>query len=183
MTFRATVALCIVIGIGTGSAVSADSPANPAPLRLVLSEVQAGSMASEQYCVLVFSDRRFHFEKASRKTGVDRIRKVYEGEFSEADWKSLEGILDSKDFRDLNVPQAVAPLILEDAHTFTISVARDANFQNMEFLDNKSRKPYEAQLKPLLGWWKNVRGSRMTESKAAPDPRCALDSTRPVFSQ
>jgi len=72
---------------------------------------------------------------------------------------------------------------MEDVHTFTISVARGSKFQNMEFLDNKSRKPYESQLKPLLRWWKSFRGGRMVESKARPDEKCSLDSTHGVYSQ
>jgi hypothetical protein len=140
-------------------------------------------MASEQYCTLVFADRRFHYEKASRKAGQDKERKVYEGELSQADWDALTGILDSKEFRELNVPPEVPPLVIEDTHTITISVARGSKFQNMEFLDNKGRKPYDSQLKPLLQWWKSVRRERMVESKALPDARCTLDNTRGVYSR
>jgi len=53
----------------------------------------------------------------------------------------------------------------------------------MEFVDNKSRKPYESQLKPLLQWWKSFRGKRMVESKMDPDAKCSLDSSHAVFSQ
>jgi hypothetical protein len=139
-------------------------------------------MASEQYCTLVFADRHFHAEKATRKLGKDKDRRVYEGELSEADWNALGGVLDNKDFQALNVPPGVPPLIIEDAHTYTISVARDTKFQNMEFLDNKSRKPYEKQLKPLLDWWKTFRHAHATESNSPVDGRCSLDSTRAVFS-
>jgi hypothetical protein len=175
--------LCGVLGIGLAAAAFPDEMAKGTAVRLILSEVQAGSMASEQYCTLVFADRHFHYEKASRKMGQDRDRKVYEGELSQSDWDALTGILDSKEFRELNVPPEVPPLVIEDAHTFTISVARGSKFQNMEFLDNKSRKPYEVQLKPLLRWWKSFRGSRMAESKAPPDAKCSLDSTHGVYSQ
>ncbi len=176
--------LCVVLGVGLSATANSNQPANDAPsLRLLLSEVQAGTMASEQYCTLVFANGHFHSEKATRKLGKDRDRKVYEGELSEVDWNTLGGILEDKQLRELNVPQGVPPLIIEDAHTFSISVARDAKFQNMEFLDNKSRKPYESQLKPLLGWWKSFRGGHLTESSAPPDSRCSLDSTHPVFSQ
>jgi hypothetical protein len=175
---------CVVLGIGLAFGAGSDQGTSSAvPLRLLLSEVQAGSMASEQYCVLVFSDRHYHYERANRKMGVDRIRKTYEGELPEADWNALAAILDNKDFRELKQPEGAPPLIVQDAHTFAISVARDSNFQNMEFLDNKSRKPYESQLKPLLGWWKAFRGGHMTESSAPADPRCSLDSTHAVFSQ
>jgi hypothetical protein len=157
--------------------------AKGAAVRLQLNEVEAGTMASEQYCTLVFADRRYHYEKASRKLGKDRDRKVYEGELSQADWDALAGILDSKEFRELNIPQGVPPLVIEDAHVFTISVARGSKFQNMEFLDNKSRKPYASQLNPLLQWWKSFRKERMVQSEAPPDPKCSLDSTHAVFSQ
>ncbi len=176
--------LCGVVGIGLAAALVGQNEAAKAPaVRLQLNEVQAGSMAAEQYCTVVFADRHFHSEKASRSRGKDTDRKVYEGTLSEADWNALGGIIDSDGFRALNVPQGVPPLVIQDAHTVTISVARDAKFQNMEFLDNQSRKPYDAQLKPLLRWWKSFRGERVAQSQAAPDARCALDSTHAVFSQ
>jgi len=61
-------------------------------------------------------------------------------------------------------------------------VARGNEIQNMEFLDKKSRKPYDAQLKPLLEWWKSVRNRRMPKSDASPDSRCALDSSHGIFA-
>jgi hypothetical protein len=175
--------LCGVLGVGLAVAAGQNEATKTAGVRLQINEVQAGSMAAEQYCTVVFADRHFHTEKASRSRGKDTDRKVYEGTLSEADWNALGGIIDSASFRALNVPQGVPPLVIQDVHTVTISVARDAKFQNMEFLDNKSRKPYDAQLKPLLQWWKSFRGSRQPESHAAPDARCSLDSTHAVFSQ
>lgn len=182
MTRHITI-LCGVLGIGLAAAAGPSETAKGPAVRLQLNEVEAGTMATEHYCTLVFADRHFHSERASRKTGMDKDRKIYEGELSQADWDALAGILDSKEFQELNVPQGVPPLVIQDAHTFTISVARGSKFQNMEFLDNKSRKPYATQLKPLLQWWKSFRGSRMVESKAPPDAKCSLDNTHPVFSQ
>ena len=180
---RPITVLCVVLGIGLAMSAGANDPAKAAaPLRLMISEVQPGTMASVQYCTLVFADRRFHTEKSNRKMGKDRDRKVYEGELSDSNWKALEAILDNKEFHDLVVPQGVTPLVVENAHPVTISVARDAKFQNMEFLDNKSRKPYDTQLKPLLEWWKSFRGAKMSESSASPDSKCSLDSTHGVFS-
>lgn len=179
---RMTRIICVVFGFALASRAGSNQPSNGPALRLLLSEVEAGTMASEQYCTLVFADRHFHAEKATRKLGKDKDRRVYEGELSEADWNALGGVLDNKDFQALNVPQGVPPLVIQDAHTYTISVARDTKFQNLEFLDNKSRKPYEKQLKPLLDWWKTFRHAHATESNAPADGRCSLDSTRPVFS-
>jgi hypothetical protein len=179
MTRLIAIILCCVVETGLAAAANA----NETPLRLLLSEVQPGAMATEQYCTLVFTDRRFHSEKATRKLGRDKDRKVYEGVLSEGEWNTLVGILDSKEFRELNVQQGVPPLVIRDAHTVTVSVAREGKFQNMEFLDNKSRKPYEVQLNPLLKWWKSFRGGPQTESKTPPNASCSLDDTHAVFSQ
>jgi hypothetical protein len=176
--------LCGLVGIGLAAALLGQNEvAKSTVVRLQLQEVQSGSMASEQYCTVVFADRHFHSEKASRSRGKDKDRKVYEGQLSEADWNALGGIIDSDGFRALNVPQSVPPMVIQDAHAITISVAREAKFQNMEFLDNSSRKPYDPQLKPLLQWWKSLRGGHMAASNAAPDARCTLDNTHAVFSQ
>jgi hypothetical protein len=164
------------------TAVSAQAPKNPA-IWLFLNEVQPGSMSTEQYCTLVFADHHFHTEKATLHHGKDSDRKVYEGELSETDWNGLNGILDSKEFREIKVPPTVAPLVMQDSHPYDISVAREGNFQNMEFLDGKSLKPYEPQIKPLLQWWKSFRGRHLPESKAPASDRCSLDNAHAVVSQ
>src|SRR6266496_6758915 len=131
-------------------------------------------------CCFFFSSRRRHTRSLrdwSSDVCSSDLRRVYEGQLSEADWSALGGILDSKEFRELKVPASVAPLVVENSHPYTISVARDKGFQNMEFLNNHSRKPYESQLKPLLQWWKSLRSAHLPESNASPDSRCSLDST------
>jgi hypothetical protein len=152
-------------------------------IRLLLSEVMPGALATDQYCTLIFSDHHFHSEKASRHHGKDTDRKVIEGELTDTEWNSLNGILDNPDFRDLKVPQAVTPLIMQDTHPYTISVARAKSYQNMEFLDSKSLKPYQTQVKPLLQWWKVLRAQRLPESKAPVNNRCSLDSTHGIIAQ
>ncbi len=172
-----------LLGLGLATTTgSGQAPTTPA-VRLLLSEVQPGSLSADQYCTLVYTDHRFHSEKASRHHGKDTDRKVYEGELSEAEWNALGGILDSKEFRELKVPGTVPPLVMRDTHPYTISVARDHNYQNMEFLDSKSLKPYEPQVKPLLQWWKSLRGRRLSESNAPSAEKCSLDSTHAIFSQ
>jgi len=176
--------LCVLLGISLVSANAGPTqPAESTALRLLLSEVQPGVMGTEHYCMLVFESRHFHAEKASRKLGKDRERKVYEGQLSGADWTVLEGILDRKEFREMKVPRSEPPLVMEDLHPYTISVAREKDFQNMEFLTEKSLRPYEPQVRPLLQWWKSLRSAHMAESTAPPDSRCTLDSTGAVFSQ
>ena len=174
--------LCTALAISLAFAAGNDEAAKRPPLRLLLSEVQAGSMASEQYCALVFDDHTYHYERASRKLGKDRDRKVFEGELVKADWDALTGILDSPELKNLDVPLTAPPVVVEDAHPFVISISRGAKFQNMEFFNNSGRKPYDSQLKSLMHWWKSFRGSRMQESKAQADSRCSLDGPQGIYA-
>ncbi|HKC00473.1 MAG TPA: hypothetical protein VKD23_16945 [Terriglobales bacterium] len=175
------IAFLLVLGL-TATAGSAQAPTS-APLKIFLNEVQPGVMSAPQYCTLVFANRRFHSEKADIKQGSDTGRKIYEGQLSDNDWNALVAVIDSPVFRDLKVPQTVPPLVMQDTHPYTLSIARDKDFQNMEFMDNKSLKPYESQVKPLLQWWKAFRGQRTPQSSASADPRCALDKSHAIFSQ
>lgn len=173
---------CALLMLSVFIFVSSPEAATKQDLYLFMSEIQAGSMQSQQYCALVFEDHRFHYEKASRRHGRDLDRRIYEGELSETDWNTLFAALNTNEFRDLKVSGGVPPLVMQESHVFTISVARQGKFQSMEFLDNKSRKPYESQLKPLLQWWKSFRGEHMAGAEAV-DPRCSPDNAHAVYSQ
>ncbi len=151
-------------------------------LRLLLSEVQAGTMSSEHDCMLVFEDHSFHSERAVRGSGQDRERKTYEGKLSDADWNALDRILESDGLRKLNVKPGYVPLVVQGAHPYAISIRREKEFQNIEFVDDNSRKPYDSQLKPLFQWWKSTRSRRMPSSEAPADSRCTPDSSHGVFS-
>ncbi|SRR5713101_5021101 len=175
--------LCWILLPGLAMAGGPEQSSNRSAFRLRLSEVRPGGMATDQRCTLIFPDRRFHHETASSRLGRDLERKVYEGELSEADWNALTGILDRKEFHDLAVPRIAPPLVMPDLHIYTISVARDGKFQNMEFLTDKSRKPYDSELKPLLQWWKSFYGRRMLESQAPPDAQCSPDNNSALFTE
>jgi hypothetical protein len=179
---RGYLILCILLGAAHSGNGQTQETKKAALLRLLLSEVQAGSMSSEQYCMLVFDDHHFHIEKASRSNGKDRERKVYQGNLSDADWNNLNAILENDGLRELNVKPGYVPLAIQDVHPFAISVRREKEFQNLEFVDDSSRKPYDAQLKPLLQWWKSTRSRHMAVSEAPTDSRCTLDSSHSVFS-
>jgi hypothetical protein len=148
------------------------------PFRLFFSEVRPGSITTGQRCVLVFPDHHFHLELATNKRGHDLSRRIYEGELSDVDWNQLSEVLDRKEFRELVVTQLAAPPVVEDLHLIAISVWRDRNFQNLEFLDNRTRAPYEATLKPLMQWWKSFSGRRLPESKEPANKHCALEGAK-----
>jgi hypothetical protein len=173
----------IVLGLGLAGTTGSGQQPSRAALKVFLNEVQPGVMSAPQYCTLVFADHSYHSEKADIKHGRENDRKIYEGQLSVNDWNALIAVIDSPGFRDLTVPPTVPPLVMQDTHPYTISVAREKNYQNMEFLDNKSLKPYETQVKPLLQWWKSFRGQHTSQSSAPADSRCALDTNHAIFSQ
>jgi hypothetical protein len=160
--------------LGDAASTRAQTSAQP-PFRLFLSEVRPGSITTGQRCVLIFPDHRFHLESATSKRGRDISRKVYEGELSEIDWNQLSEILERKDFRELVATQLAVSPVVEDLHLIAISVWRDGKFQNMEFIDNRSRAPYDATLKSLLQWWKSFPGRKLSESKEPANKQCALE--------
>jgi hypothetical protein len=177
-----TTIVFVLLGVGLVAIAGPNEPAKGVPLRLLLSEVQPGPMGSQQYCMLVFDDHRFHAEKAHRQRGQDQGRKVYEGQLSDADWNALAAILEAKSFRELRVPPSGQALVIQDLHPYTISVRRKGEFQNMEFLTKDSLKPYEREVKPLLEWWKSSRKLQTTESNTDVDGRCALSDTNGIFN-
>ena len=173
---------CVLLVISPAANAGSDKPEKGAALRLLLSEVQPGSLGSDQYCMLVFEDHHFHAEKAHRKRGKDEERKVYQGQLSDADWNALTTIIDARQFRELHVPPSMKSIVVQDSHPYTISVSRQDGFQNMEFLTKESLKPYESELKPLLQWWKSSRNSRMAESNTDADSRCSLSDAGGIFN-
>jgi hypothetical protein len=179
---RGYLILCIFLGVAFSGNGQTQETKKGAPLRLLLSEMRPGSMSSEQYCMLVFDDHHFHAEKAILSNGKDRERKIYEENLSDADWNTLNRILENDGLRKLNVKPGYAPLAMQGVHPLAISVRRETEFQNLEFADDSSRKPYDAQLKPLFQWWKTTRSRRMPVSEAPVDSRCTPDSSRGIFS-
>jgi hypothetical protein len=180
MKSQATI-LSVLLGIGLLANAASDQAAKSDVLRLLMSEVQPSMATSEQYCMLVFDDHRFHVEKAHRARGKDQDRKAYEGRLSDQDWNALNEILDARDFRELRVPRMPA-LVVENSHPYTISVARQKGFQNMEFLTKESLKPYQSELKPLLRWWKSAREVHSPDWNADVDSRCSLNDADAIFN-
>src|SRR5258708_5106669 len=117
-----TIAFLLVLGL-TAPAGSGQAPAN-APLKMFLNQVQPVVMSAPQSSTRVRGGRRFHTEKADIKQGRAPARRIYEGQLSDSDWNALVAVSDSPGFRDLKVPQPVPPLVMQDTHPYTISIAR-----------------------------------------------------------
>ena len=153
----------------------------PHPVFLArFADMKFGVMASTQRCALIFADHTFHFEHADVHRGKDLKRKVYDGTFTPAEWDALMAVLDAKPLHDLNVPPQPT-MVVEDLDLFSMNVWRGDYYQNLEFLDKNSRKPYQSTLKPVLHWWKSFVGRKMTEG-AKPSPHCANSQENMIFA-
>ncbi len=160
-----------------GAPAFPQTSAPKATFEVRISDFKSGSMASEQRCLLVFADRKYHFESAAHRGGRDLRRDVYEGELSQADWDQLSNVLDTKELRELSSPPSAATVIVENLDALTLTVKRGPDaYQNLEFLTKRSRDPYRAALKPALEWWKGFLRKRLTPSGAPPSPYCSLDN-------
>jgi len=177
-----TIILSVLLGISVIGNAGPDQATKGDALRFLMSEVQPSMAGSEQYCMLLFDDHHYHVEKAHRTRGKDRERKVYEGRLPDVDWDTLTAIIDSKQFRELRVPPSEPTLVVHDSHPYSISVARQHGFQNMDFLTKESLKPYGSEMKPLLRWWKSARDVRTLESGAPVDSRCSLTDADAIFN-
>jgi hypothetical protein len=147
-----------------------------------ISQIKPGSVTTDHRCVLILPDHRFHLERATRKRAKDLMRKVYEGEFSQAEWDQLMGVLAAPDLKALTVPSTRGVLVVEDMDLITIAIWRDPGYQSMEFLTKRDRAPYERTLKPLLEWWKGFAKQGLKESNAPVSPYCALSSNDMIFA-
>lgn len=172
---RRSIAVLALLLLLLPAAAQQKVPQKPGPPMLArISEVKPGALTADHRCVLILPDRRFHLERATRKRAKDLIRKVYEGEFSQAEWDQILAMLGDKDLKALSVPAARGVLVVEDMDLVTINIWRDPGYQTLEFLTKRDRAPYERTLKPLLGWWKDFARRGLSESKAPVDDSCAL---------
>jgi hypothetical protein len=133
------------------------------PLLARISEVKPGVLTADHRCVLILPKR-----------AKDLTRKVYEGEFSQAEWDQVLAILGDKDLKALSVPATRGVLVVEDMDLLTVNIWRDPGYQTLEFLTKRDRAPYERTLKPLLSWWKDFAKRGLSESNARVDDSCAL---------
>ena len=79
--------LSVVLGIGLLANAGPNEAAKAPALRLLLSEVQPGSMASEHYCMLVFDNHRFHAERAQSR-GKTRSGTTTKFDRTRVDWQA-----------------------------------------------------------------------------------------------
>ena len=162
----------LLIGMMLNLLSAADTP-QALPL-MRLDDYQAGALAAQERCLLVFSDGRYHAERIVKRRDEPRQGAASEGTLSPEDLQRLHQILDNKEFAALTTPNQKKLLVVEDLHLLDISVARSGGWQSVVYQSDSARKHDNNALRPLLGWWKDFE--RSARFSLAATNRCSYQN-------
>jgi hypothetical protein len=101
----------------------------------------------DQVCVLLLRDGQFHFEVEKG----NRIR-VFEGSLSDAKMQEVQTLINEPVLRQLTEKQIVPPkgtIMLDELH---VDIFRGDRWQDLFFVDDSSRRPFEHSIAPLVRW-------------------------------
>ncbi|HEV7219096.1 MAG TPA: hypothetical protein VGN39_09500 [Terriglobales bacterium] len=101
----------------------------------------------DQVCVLLRQDGQFHLEheKGSRT-------RVFEGALSDAKMQEVQTWINDPTLRQLTEKQIVPPtgaIMLDELH---VDIFRGDRWQDLFFVDDSSRRPFEHSIAPLVRW-------------------------------
>jgi hypothetical protein len=101
----------------------------------------------DQVCVLLRRDGQFHFEVEKGDH-----TKVFEGSLSKEKLDAVETLIDDPVLRQLTEKQIAAPkgeIMLDELH---VDIFRGDRWQDLFFVDDSSRRPFEHSIAPLVRW-------------------------------
>jgi hypothetical protein len=164
-------ALAVIASCCVMSESQAGQPKATALVRL--SEMRAGTMASEETCAVVYSDGQFRAERVSRRRGDTDLLRVAEGRVDEGRLNQLRDILNGEAFRELKSPSVTRRLADDNVHALSVTVLRKSALQELNYPTKDSRKGSAQTLKPLLEWWQQaIRKNSGTSSDLQQRTRC-----------
>ena len=130
-------------------------------------------MGTNEMCVLIYLDGRYHAERTYRKQDEPTEKEVYEGSLSADDMQKLDHLLDAPELRALKSPLAPRRIMVDDLHLVQISIARQEGIQELRYETDAIRKHDDARLKPLLEWWKSLRSRYPAPLQEGKTTKCA----------
>lgn len=101
----------------------------------------------DQVCVLLNRDGQFHLEieKGNRS-------RVFEGTLPDAKMQEVQTLINDPVLRQLTEKQIVPPkgtIMLDELH---VDIFRGDHWQDLFFVDDSSRRPFEHSIAPLVRW-------------------------------
>ncbi len=119
----------------------------------------------ENVCMLILKDGRYHLERT-----VAGTPRVFEGSLESSAVPELEPHLNAPQIVDLKQTQ-IESLPGEDVDQFMITIPRPTGWQKLVFPSGKSRKPFKADLDPILKWLDHNKQQQNPVPSAVPS-RC-----------
>lgn len=123
----------------------------------------------ENVCMLVLKDGRYHLERTA--AGHPR---VFEGTLQAPSLGELDPLLNAAKIVDLKQNQ-IETLAGDEVDQMMLTIPRPTGWQSLTFPSSKSRKPFKAELDPLLKW--------LDRNKQQQNPATDAASTRCVPPQ
>lgn len=101
----------------------------------------------ENVCMLVLKNNRYHLERTSGGRA-----QVYEGELPATTIAELNPLLSADKLAELTQNQIESGTAGDEIDQTMLTVPRTNGWQTLVFPNSKSRKPFKAEMDPLLKW-------------------------------
>lgn len=122
-------------------------------------------------CVLVYPDGRYRLEKQFQGTMGSVDEKVYLDTLPEPSMKALQAVLDDKALQAIHTARPKGGIV-QNMDTLTVTVPREHELQQMDFMNATDRKPYQKDLKPLQEWLKALQKRKVPVAKQERPSNC-----------
>jgi hypothetical protein len=124
--------------------------------------------------MLVYPDGRYRLEKSFQNTSDRSIYgKVYLDTLPEPKINELQANLDDDKLQKINTGPLRSGGIIRDMDPFIVSIPREHEVQNIAFMNDTERRPFDKELKPLQAWLKETQKRKVPVDKNEKTNNCA----------
>jgi len=116
----------------------------------------------ENVCMLILKDGRYHLER----TATGHVR-VFEGTLESPAMGELDPLLNAQKVVGLKQTDIAAAQPGDEVDQMMLTVPRDTGWQTLTFPSSRSRKPYKAEIDPILKWLDHNKQQQTPLSSAA----------------
>jgi len=122
-------------------------------------------------CILVYPDGRYRLEHSVVHDSGRPDDQVYLDKLPEDKVKELLAILDDPKLAQMESPKGKGGII-DDIDSLFLHIPREHGLQEIGFWTTKERKAYQADLKPLQTWLKEVQKRKVPWARAEKTNNC-----------
>ena len=127
--------------------------------------------SDDSRCLVVFGDGSYHAEKIHGKR-----TDVFEGALDSGRMSQVDGLINTDAMKQIQHEHLASARYIESPDIVSVDVNRGEDLQQMRFANKADRKPYAAQLEPLLQWFESIQKQPGARSSAKAN-RCLPEKT------